>query len=96
MVARKRIARRPAPTASQSLSTGSSKSITRACGTRQLVEGVVQGFGEQCRVEPREGIAQALHQDHLPVVVAFGRGFAGGDLGADSATSSARAANRRR
>jgi hypothetical protein len=60
-VARKRIARRPAPTASQSLPAGPSKWITRAYGTRQLVEGVVQGFGEQCRVEPREGIAQALH-----------------------------------
>ncbi len=53
-----------------------------AFGPRQLAEGVVQRLGRQRRVEPRERIAQALREHHLPVVVALGRGFAGGDLGA--------------
>ena len=54
----------------------------RAFGPRQLAEGIVQRLGGQRRVEPRERIAQALRQDDLPVVVALGRGLAGGDLGA--------------
>jgi hypothetical protein len=49
---------------------------------RQLAEGIVQRLGRQRRVQPRERIAQAPGQHHLPVVVALGRGFAGGDLGA--------------
>jgi hypothetical protein len=51
-------------------------------GPRQLAEGIVQRLGGQRRVEPRERVAQALGQDYLPVVVALGRGLAGGDLAA--------------
>ncbi|EXI72987.1 MAG: hypothetical protein AW07_02919 [Candidatus Accumulibacter sp. SK-11] len=49
---------------------------------RQLAEGIVQRLGRQCRVEPRERIVQAQPKDDLPVVVALGSGFAGGDPGA--------------
>ena len=56
----------------------------RALGPRQLAEGVVQRLGGQLRVKPRQRVAQALGQDDLGVVVALGRGFAGGDLGTAS------------
>jgi hypothetical protein len=55
-----------------------------AFGPRQLAEGVLQRLGGQRRVEPYERIAQPLRQDDLLVIVALGRGFAGGDLGAIS------------
>jgi hypothetical protein len=54
----------------------------RPFGPRQLAEGVFQRRGGQRRVQPRECIAQALRQDHLAVVVAFGRGLTRSDLGA--------------
>ena len=38
----------------------------------QFAKGIVQRFGGKIRVEPGEGIAQALFQEHLPVVGALG------------------------
>lgn len=53
-----------------------------AFAPRLLAEGDFQHSSGKPRVEPRERIAQALRQNHLPVVVAFRSGFTGGDLSA--------------
>ena len=50
----------------------------------QLAEGVVQGVGGQVGVEAGEGVTQALRQDDLAVIGAFGIRRAGGDVGAVS------------
>jgi hypothetical protein len=75
-------------TASQSLASGSSKSIAldqrRSVGPNNLAEGVVEGFRRQLGVQPDEGFSKAPLEDHVAVgwVAAFGARLAKGDLGA--------------
>jgi hypothetical protein len=44
----------------------------RAFGPYELTERILQRFGRQIRVEPRERIAKALRQDYLRVVTTLG------------------------
>ena len=54
----------------------------RSLRTRELAEGVVQSFGGKIRIEGGERLAQAVCQDHLRVVLAFGGQLARCDVGA--------------
>ncbi len=53
---------------------------SRAFGAGELTESVLQRFGGQRRIEPRQRIAQPLRQHDLSVVLALGPELAGCDL----------------
>ena len=53
-----------------------------ALGAEELAEGIVEGFGRQLRIEPRQRVAQPPFEDDLAVVLPLGVGLARRDLGA--------------